>query len=108
MREQNADDAVRVGFSTHQGSVIAATDRDGPPQRKRVRPGLPGSCEARSHASRIGRCQPRQDDPERQGRYFRTVLSRQFDGLIHVNATSALVPLEPGERWHAGVEAPQT
>jgi erythromycin esterase-like protein len=43
MREHYGGDAVRVGFSTHHGWVTAASDWDDPPQRKRVRDGLPGS-----------------------------------------------------------------
>ena len=131
VREQHADNAVLVGFSTDHGSVTAANDWDDPPHRKRVRPGLPGSCEALLHATGIPRFQLRLDDPalatalaaprlqraigviyrpqtERQSHYFRTVLPRQFDWLIHLDETSALVPLEPGERWHAGEEAPET
>ncbi len=131
VREQHGEDAVLVGFSTDHGSVTAATDWDDPPQRKLVRPGLPGSCEALLHASGIPRLQLQLDDPaiaaalsaprlqraigviyrprtERESHYFRTVLPRQFDWLIHVDETSALLPLEPGERWHAGEEAPET
>ena len=131
VREQHADNAVLVGFSTHHGSVTAATDWDDPAQRKRVRPGLPGSCEALFHAVGIPQFQLRLDDralataleaprlqraigviyrpqTERQSHYFRTVLARQFDWLIHIDASSALVPLEPGERWHEGEEPPET
>jgi erythromycin esterase-like protein len=131
VREHYADNAVLVGFSTDHGSVTAATDWGDPPQRKVVRPGLPGSCEALFHATGIPRFQLRLDDhalaaalsaprlqraigviyrpqTERQSHYFRTLLPRQFDWLIHIDETSALVPLEPGERWHAGEEAPET
>ena len=131
VREHHVADAVLVGFSTDHGSVTAATDWGDPPQRKRVRPGLPGSCEALFHAAGIPAFQLRFDDPalaaalaaprlqraigviyrpqtERQSHYFRTVLPRQFDWLIHIDETSALVPLEPGARWHAGEEPPET
>ncbi|MGH8078041.1 MAG: erythromycin esterase family protein, partial [Lysobacter sp.] len=130
VREQDGERAVLVGFSTHHGSVTAATDWDDPAQFKRVQPGLPGSCEALCHAVGIPQFQLPLDDAkvasalsaprlqraigviyrpqtERQSHYFRTVLPRQFDWLIHVDATSALVPLEPGERWHAGEEPPE-
>ena len=131
VRERYPDDAVLVGFSTDHGSVTAATDWDDPPQRKRVRPGLPGSCEALCHDTGIARFQLRFDDralaaalaaprlqraigviyrpqTERQSHYFSTLLPQQFDWLIHIDETSALVPLEPGERWHAGEEPPET
>jgi len=45
MRDRYGCDAVRIGFSTHHGWVTAASNRDKPPQRKRVRDGLPGSWE---------------------------------------------------------------
>ena len=43
VRDRYADDAVLVGFSTHRGWVTAASNWREPPQRKRVREGLPGS-----------------------------------------------------------------
>src|SRR5207249_11907840 len=49
-RERYGDQAVLVGFSTYGGTVTAASDWDGPAERKQVRPGLPGSYEALFHA----------------------------------------------------------
>ena len=49
VRERYGDDAVLVGFSTHAGTVTAASDWDGPAERKRVRPALPGSYEELFH-----------------------------------------------------------
>ena len=49
VRERNGDDTRLVGFSTYTGSVTAASDWGGPAERKRVRPGLPGSYEALFH-----------------------------------------------------------
>jgi erythromycin esterase-like protein len=45
-RERFGNEAVLVGFSTYTGTVTAASDWDAPAERKRVRPGLPGSFEA--------------------------------------------------------------
>jgi erythromycin esterase-like protein len=49
-RERYGAEAVLVGFSTYTGTVTAATDWDAPAERKRVRPGLPGSFEAVFHS----------------------------------------------------------
>src|ERR671938_666639 len=49
VRERYGDEAVLVGFSTYQGTVTAASDWDGPAERKRVRPALPDSYEALFH-----------------------------------------------------------
>jgi erythromycin esterase-like protein len=54
-REKYGGDAVLVGFTTHHGTVTAASDWDKPAERKRVRPALPGSYEALFHASQAAR-----------------------------------------------------
>jgi erythromycin esterase-like protein/predicted phosphoribosyltransferase len=131
MRERYAGDAVRVGFSTHHGWVTAASDWDDPPQRKRVRDGLPGSWEDLFHQTGHSRfwLALRDDvalrplvaekrlqraigviyrpDTERQSHYFFTHLATQFDALIHIDETSALEPLDKGSVWSTG-EAPET
>lgn len=131
MRERYASDAVRVGFSTHHGWVTAASDWDDPPQRKRVRDGLPGSWEDLFHQTGHNRfwLALRDDvalrpfvatkrlqraigviyrpDTERQSHYFFTHLAKQFDALIHIDETSALEPLDKGSVWSTG-EAPET
>ena len=48
-RERFGDEAVLVGFSTYRGTVTASTDWDAPAERRRVRPGMPGSWEALFH-----------------------------------------------------------
>src|SRR5205814_7614074 len=45
IREKHGDDARLIGFTTYHGTVTAASEWDGPAERKRVRPGLPGSYE---------------------------------------------------------------
>jgi erythromycin esterase-like protein len=52
-REKYAGDAVLVGFTTHHGTVTAASDWGKSAGRKRVRPALAGSYEALFHA--VGR-----------------------------------------------------
>src|SRR6266536_2929380 len=49
VREKFGKGAVNVGFTTHAGTVTAATDWDAPAERKRVRPSLPGSYEGLFH-----------------------------------------------------------
>jgi erythromycin esterase-like protein len=130
-RDRWGDEAVLVGFSTYQGSVTAASEWDGPAQRKRVRPGLPGSCEELFHSCGLPRCWlPLAGEPdvarllaaprlqraigviylphsERVSHYFHTRLPAQFDLLIHLDETRALEPLRPEPGWHGG-EPPET
>jgi erythromycin esterase-like protein len=49
VRERHGTAAINVGFTTYAGSVTAASDWDGPAERKRVRPALPGSYESYFH-----------------------------------------------------------
>src|SRR5439155_11572071 len=55
VRERHGRESVLIGFSTHHGTVTAASDWDGPAERKRVRPALPGSYEALFHAAGLPR-----------------------------------------------------
>ena len=55
VREKFGRDAVGIGFTTHHGTVTAASEWDAPAERKRVRPALAGSYEALFHAARPGR-----------------------------------------------------
>ena len=131
MRDRYHEQAVLVGFSTHHGTVTAASDWDQPARRKRVRPGLAGSWEDLLHQTSTGRfLLALRDNPalqrlaapqrlqraigviyrpetERQSHYFMTRLPQQFDALIHIDETSALEPLDHGPVWHS-VEPPET
>src|SRR5437660_9709039 len=49
VRQQYGSEAVLVGFTTYEGTVTAASDWDGPAERKRVRPALADSYEAAFH-----------------------------------------------------------
>lgn len=49
VRERYAAATLNVGFTSYAGTVTAASDWDGPAERKRVRPGLPGSYESYFH-----------------------------------------------------------
>ncbi len=130
-REAYGDDAVLVGFTTHHGTVTAASDWDAPAERKRVRPALSGSIEAAFHHSGIERfllplkgsgpavqalAQARLEraigviyrpQTERHSHYLYARLPKQFDAVLHFDETRAVEPLEPSAGWHAG-EAPET
>jgi erythromycin esterase-like protein len=128
VRERHgAQAAVLVGMTTYRGTVTAASDWDGPAERKRVRDALPGSYEELFHDlaptnfylplkgnETLG--QPRLEraigvvylpESERQSHYFHARLPEQFDAVLHFDETRALVPLERSARWHTG-EAPET
>ena len=131
VRDRYRGDAVLVGFSTHRGWVTAASEWDEPPQRKRVRDGLPGSWEDVLHQVGTERflLRLRDDDEvhrlagpsrlqraigviyrpetERHSHYFETRLADQFDALIHIDETTALEPLDQGRVW-ATEEPPET
>ncbi|HET6162961.1 MAG TPA: erythromycin esterase family protein, partial [Planctomycetota bacterium] len=126
VRERHGSDAVLVGFTTHHGTVTAASEWGGPAERRRVREALPGSHEAFFHGARVPRflllldgageadarlAQPRLEraigviyrpETERGSHYFEASLARQFDAVIHVDATRALVPLERTAEWDRG------
>ncbi|MGW2939064.1 erythromycin esterase family protein [Streptomyces sp. NPDC001156] len=44
---------------------------------------------------------------ERQSHYFRARMSDQFDGVIHIDGTRAVEPLERTAEWQEG-EVPET
>jgi erythromycin esterase-like protein len=130
VRERYGRQAVAIGFTTYQGTVTAASDWGAPAERKRVRPALPGSYEAVFHA--IG--EPRfllplgaadvaaavagprleraigviyRPGTERVSHYFHARLPQQFDAVIHLDETRAVVPLERTAGWEAG-DLPET
>src|SRR4030088_14067 len=53
VREQHGRDAVLIGFTTHHGTVTAASDWGGPAERKRVRPALTNSYEDIFHDTEV-------------------------------------------------------
>ena len=111
--------------------MTAASDWDGPAERKRVRPALEDSYESSFHHADIPKflLPLRDTDPEtiafrdsrleraigviylprteRQSHYFEARLSDQFDAVIHFDETSALQPLERQALWETG-EPPET
>jgi len=131
VRQRYGKQSVSVGFSTYTGTVTAASEWDGPAERKHVRPALPGSYEALFHSTGMAKFllllneqnettlllrEPRleraigviyQPRSERQSHYFHAQLSDQFDAILHFDETRAVEPLERTTAWEAG-EVPET
>jgi erythromycin esterase-like protein len=131
VREKYASDAVLVGFTTHHGTVTAASDWGKSAERKSVRPALDGSYEALFHSAQLDRFllvlndspmlvqhlnNPKLEraigviyrpETERQSHYFWARLASQFDAVLHFDETRALAPLETTAEWEAG-ELPET
>ncbi|PYI99625.1 MAG: erythromycin esterase, partial [Verrucomicrobia bacterium] len=102
IRERFGNEVVLIGFSTHHGTVTAASDWGAPAERKNVRPALEGSYEDLFHqtglprfwidlrgAGQIGVLQQRRieraigviyrPETERLSHYFHARLPEQFD-----------------------------
>jgi erythromycin esterase-like protein len=117
VRQAHGRDARLIGFTTHTGSVTAASNWYDPAQRKRVRPSLPGSYERLFHDAGIPQFMLRLDEgparealtavrleraigviyrpeSERASHYFQARLAEQFDAVLHIDETHALEPLE--------------
>jgi len=133
VRERCGAAAALLGFSTYSGTVTAASDWDMPAETKEIRPGLEGSYEALFHHVDSARFRlilrgnaelaealspPRlqraigviyRPETERQSHYFHSRLPRQFDALVHLDVTRALVPLDrPRDVVREAVEPPET
>jgi len=126
VRERFGKEAVSIGFTTYTGTVTAASDWDGPAERKQVRPGHRDSYEALFHEVDTPRfflnlrdnaqvsAQLRTEHLERaigviyrpetelQSHYFNARLPDQFDGIIHFDHTRAVEPLEGTTEWGLG------
>jgi erythromycin esterase-like protein len=123
VRQRLGADSFLIGFSTHHGTVTAASSWDEPPERKRVRPGMRGSYEDLFHATglpafwidlreehRATELLARErlqraigviykPETERWSHYFHARITQQFDALIHLDETHALEPLDRIEEW---------
>ena len=113
--------ALLIGFTTHSGTVTAASNWDEPAECKRVRPALTDNYEELFHtvgipcfwlnlrpagqASELLRKKRLEraigviyrPETERQSHYFYARLADQFDAIIHLDETQALEPLERSE-----------
>ena len=96
--------------------VTAASNWHEPPQRKRVREGLPGAPLCEDAALRTLVASQRlqraigviyRPDTKRQSHYSFTRLAQQFDAVIHFAGTNAVEPLDVGQVW-SDREVPET
>jgi erythromycin esterase-like protein len=124
VRERHAGETLLLGFTTHSGTVTAASDWGGTAERKHVRPALPGSWELAFHELDVprflleptglpGKALERAigviylPETERMSHYFEANLAAQFDAVVHIDETRAVEPLEPTSEWFEG-ELPET
>ncbi|MDB5353451.1 MAG: hypothetical protein JWN86_4698 [Planctomycetota bacterium] len=132
VRQRFGDDARNLGFTTYDGTVLAASDWDAPAERKRVRPALSDSYEALFHDIGLEQFlivlrgggeaaealrEPRLEraigviylpETERQSHYFHARLADQFDAVIHIDRTEALQPLDRDPGHELPGEVPET
>lgn len=121
MRERyGAENVFIVGFTTAGGTVRAASRWGGRDRVKQLRPALPESFTGLFHATGLPRFlllfrggdgalaellgEPRPEraigvnylpGDERASHYFGVRLAKQFDAVIHIDATTAVAPLVP-------------
>jgi erythromycin esterase-like protein len=130
IRERFGKESVLVGFTTHHGTVTAASDWGEVAERKRVRPALRDSYEDLFHKINLPRFlissrdarklgllhEPHLEraigviyrpETERPSHYFNARIADQFDAVIHIDETRAVEPLERTSIWEEG-ELPET
>ncbi len=121
IRETVGSDAVLIGFTTFEGTVAAASDWDAPVELKSVRPAIEGSVEQLFHQVGGDFFLPMRgietDGPlsrplyeraigviyrprtEMASHYFQARVAEQFDGVVHIDRTQALQPLDLTPAW---------
>ena len=126
VRERFGKQAVSIGFTTYDGTVTAASDWDGPAERKIVQPAHHESYESLFHDVDVPNFflnlrddldvavpmrAPRREraigviyrpDTELISHYFLARLPDQFDAILHYDHTRAVEPLERTAEWQAG------
>jgi erythromycin esterase-like protein len=122
VRQRHGAESVLVGFTTHAGHVMAADDWNGAHARKTVLPSRADSYERLFHATGLPRFMlplradsparrllmaPRRQraigviyrpDSELHSHYFHATLPAQFDAVIHIDHSSAVLPLDETEQ----------
>jgi erythromycin esterase-like protein len=122
LREQAGPaNTLSIGFTTYTGHVTAARDWDHPAERRWIRPARKDSYENLLHGTRLDRfflslqdgAAPALAEPlleraigvvyrpesELESHYFRASLGAQFDGLFHLDETTAVEPFDITEHW---------
>lgn len=128
-REHEEEGVVIVGFGSHRGTVIAASEWGAPMQRMRVPAARPKSFEAELLDAGVGNClltfEDADDggiagldepvghraigvvydpDHERWGNYVPTVVPGRYDAFIYIEESRALDPLHMPVRVDAEAE----
>ena len=123
IRKRKGNEALAIGMTTYDGSVMAADDWDGPHSEHLVQPALEESFEHLFHTTALGadfalvlRDAPRDLEAqladrleraigvvyrprtERPSHYFHADIVRQFDVVMHMDRTHAVDPLDPIEK----------
>ncbi len=114
MRERSPNETFLLGFTTYEGTVVAATEWGAPGRATALRQALAGSYAGLFHETGIpsfllvlspvaaSLAEPRLEravgvvyapQTERQSHYFQARLAEQFDAVIHVDRTTAVNPL---------------
>jgi len=130
IRERHkSEGVVLVGFGSHRGSVIAATEWEAPEEKMTVPPAQPGSWEdVLHHASATDKLMLLDEvhdeeaflrerghraigvvyhpEYEYRGNYVPTILPHRYDAFLYLDQTEALRPLPLPERHDQ--EAPET
>lgn len=123
IREKYGSQVFLLGFTTYNGTVTAASNWGDAAEEKYVNPALPDSFEAMFHqvpceqfflsfASHNKNINLLGKEPllhraigvvykpktERYSHYFYTHITQQYDAIIHLDRTTALVPLEKTQK----------
>ncbi len=130
VRQRHGDaQCFLLGYTTHAGTVTAASEWDRPAERKQVRPSLEGSVEDLMHRAGHDFFLPLRGNPglqqqlgqrleraigviylpesERVSHYFQSEIGKQFDAIIHIDTTRAVKALDaPAAMLHD--ELPET
>lgn len=117
LRERYGEDTYLLGFTTHEGTLVAADRWDGPHRVQRLRParsdsyaglfraaGLVDALLLLPRGSTIAQSlsgpRPKREvgviyapDTELQSHYARSRLADQFDAVIHIDRSRAVTPL---------------
>lgn len=122
-REEFADNVYSIGFGTHDGTVAAASDWEGPMEIKKVQPSMENSYEKLFHETGLpaftlglraaqseillkGLSKPRferaigviyRPETEFASHYFQADLARQFDEYVWIDTTQAVQPFDTAE-----------
>ncbi|NVB84802.1 MAG: erythromycin esterase family protein [Kofleriaceae bacterium] len=117
LRQRHPGEAALIGFTSHEGTVVASHDWDEPAARMRVRPSLDDSWERLFHDAGLPRFYVTaselaqslggstellqraigvvyRPDTERRSHYLQARLAAELDVVIHVDITRGVEPLD--------------